>query len=298
MPGLNAPAGLLKAAMQAPELMKAAQALPELAGLLGATVWHGSPYAFKRFDPTKIGSGEGAQAYGYGHYLAEAPGVAKEYRDKLSNNIIRNRHIGILKSDSDLYEALRAAVLDARAAGNNQVSSRLENVASNSLDSSSGLDAIRNFWANQAPKSASGKADKQAYLDTLEFIEKRPELVSMLNKYKSTDPSLYKIDLPDEQIAKMLDWDKPLNKQSQEIQNLAKQYGLTDVDHMGGDLVAAMNAKRPAGAELMRQAGIPGIRYLDQGSRGSGQGTSNFVIFPGNEGLLKILERNNKSLLD
>jgi hypothetical protein len=35
MPGLNAPAGLLKAAMQAPELVKAAQALPELAGLLG-----------------------------------------------------------------------------------------------------------------------------------------------------------------------------------------------------------------------------------------------------------------------
>ena len=34
------------------------------------------------------------------------------------------------------------------------------------------------------------------------------------------------------------------------------------------------------------------IRYLDGGSRGAGQGSSNFVVFPGNEGLLSILERN------
>lgn len=34
------------------------------------------------------------------------------------------------------------------------------------------------------------------------------------------------------------------------------------------------------------------IRYLDGGSRDAGAGSSNFVVFPGNEGLLKILERN------
>ena len=32
--------------------------------------------------------------------------------------------------------------------------------------------------------------------------------------------------------------------------------------------------------------------YLDGGSRGAGTGTSNYVLFPGNEGLLQILERN------
>lgn len=47
----------------------------------------------------------------------------------------------------------------------------------------------------------------------------------------------------------------------------------------------------------LRDAGIPGIRYLDGGSRGAGAGTSNFVVFPGNEGLLKILERNGQGLL-
>ena len=42
--------------------------------------------------------------------------------------------------------------------------------------------------------------------------------------------------------------------------------------------------------------GIPGIRYLDGGSRGAGAGTSNFVVFPGNEDLLRILERNGVPL--
>jgi hypothetical protein len=49
-------------------------------------------------------------------------------------------------------------------------------------------------------------------------------------------------------------------------------------------------------AEMMRKAGIPGIRYLDGGSRGAGQGTSNYVVFPGEEGLLKILERNGQPM--
>ena len=53
-----------------------------------------------------------------------------------------------------------------------------------------------------------------------------------------------------------------------------------------------MDTESAATAQLLRKQGLTGIRYLDGGSRGTGAGTSNFVVFPGNEGLLKILERN------
>src|SRR5215510_1270366 len=33
--------------------------------------YHGSPHEFDRFDARKIGSGEGAQMFGHGHYFAE-----------------------------------------------------------------------------------------------------------------------------------------------------------------------------------------------------------------------------------
>lgn len=44
-------------------------------------------------------------------------------------------------------------------------------------------------------------------------------------------------------------------------------------------------------SEALRQNGVPGIRYLDQGSRAAGEGTSNYVVFPGNEHLIEILRR-------
>jgi uncharacterized membrane protein YfhO len=39
----------------------------------------------------------------------------------------------------------------------------------------------------------------------------------------------------------------------------------------------------------MREAGIPGIRYLDQGSRTAGDGSRNYVVF--DENLISILKK-------
>ena len=44
-------------------------------------------------------------------------------------------------------------------------------------------------------------------------------------------------------------------------------------------------------SETLRELGIPGIKYLDRASRGAGEGTRNFVVFPGEEEAVKILER-------
>ena len=46
---------------------------------LGITAWHGSPHKFDKFDMSKIGTGEGAQAYGHGLYFADSPDVARSY---------------------------------------------------------------------------------------------------------------------------------------------------------------------------------------------------------------------------
>ena len=60
-----------------------------------------------------------------------------------------------------------------------------------------------------------------------------------------------------------------------------------------GMLEAVKGGPREA-ARALREAGIPGIRYLDQGSRGAGKGTSNFVVFPGEESKVRIMEINGK----
>lgn len=287
-----------------PKAQQLAQTLADAYNPIGLTVYHGSPAKFSKFDRTKIGSGEGAQAYGYGHYVAEAPGVAKGYQTTLTKDLVVPAQRALEKSGGDIDAAIMKASQEAQ---------RLQS-----------LELTQQTGASKRDQLLSTELSK----------------IDELNKYKQTGEwssgNLYELDLPDDQIAKMLDFDKPLMQQSSEIQALAKQYGLTDSDHMGGDLIAAMDAKLPIGAEAMRQAGVPGIRYLDQTSRDINQNyvvdlkgfggydfptldqakafmksnsqyemeliepqktTSNFVVFPGNEGLLTILKRNG-GLLD
>lgn len=47
--------------------------------------WHGSPHDFDEFDLGAIGSGEGAQFYGWGLYFAKNKEMAKNYKEVLSN---------------------------------------------------------------------------------------------------------------------------------------------------------------------------------------------------------------------
>lgn len=231
MPAVSAPVGAFKAAAQVPGLLAdATQAMKglDLAGLLGLTAYHGSPYRFSKFDPTKIGSGEGAQAYGYGMYFAENPSVAGSYKEMA-------HALPISPAAQQAFAVLNSNVhpsMQARALAN-------------------------------LPKEAIEEA-------------------------KSFKGNLYTVDIPDEMIGRMLDWDKPLGQQSETIQRLAKQVGL-EMDDLGGDLVARFNAKRSEGAMLLREQGIPGIRYYDQASRTKDGGTRNFVVFPGEEEAIKML---------
>lgn len=47
--------------------------------------YHGSPYKFDKFSTSKMGTGEGAQAFGWGLYFTDLKGVAENYADVLTN---------------------------------------------------------------------------------------------------------------------------------------------------------------------------------------------------------------------
>lgn len=238
----------------------------------GAIVWHGSPHKFDKFDSSKIGTGEGAQAYGHGLYLAESPGVARDYAGALS------------------------AAKATKPVGNVDLTQAYQNLPNDVPET---LLAARRDFRELTDAGELSTADRRDFLTAVKN-----------NLAASKNGQLYKVDLPDEQIAKMLDWDKPLSQQAPEVQAALQNSGLLKYS----DAYFSTNGnKAPTGADLhdflkysgydqwelaakMADQGVPGIRYLDSGSRGAGKGTSNFVVFPGNEGLLTILERNGQAL--
>jgi len=283
---------------------------------MGAIVYHGSPHKFDKFDSSKIGTGEGAQAYGHGLYLAESPGVAQGYRNPAGNT---------------------AYTIDGKNAIDAAYADRTLNKP---------LRYLQDFKGDVKAATQSAIDDGRP-----EIAQQIQELAASGRMKPAPEGSLYKVDLPDEAIAKMLDWDKPLSQQAPEVQQALEALGVSKVDErlnpanwklsfderlggygaerpLGGlvplntadkeiadqklqelalrdyqnsglnavDQLSSRLGSEKATAETLRKAGIPGIRYLDGSSRGAGAGTSNFVVFPGNEGLLSILERNGKPI--
>lgn len=59
-------------------------------GLMLHPAWHGSRARFDKFSSEFIGSGEGAQSYGWGHYFSSLREIAEHYRNKLSKGLLIN----------------------------------------------------------------------------------------------------------------------------------------------------------------------------------------------------------------
>jgi hypothetical protein len=214
-----------------------------LGAVMGATVYHGTPHKFDKFDASKIGSGEGNQAWGHGIYLAENPEVAKMYARQMKGDLLT----------VDLPDERIASMLD----WDKKIAAQGENVRLMARDLS-------------LPANAKGK-------------------------------DLYTT-----------------------LQGQARDAAI----HRGRDTQTTLGSSQARASADLQSMGIPGIQYFDQGSRaiateprqltGSGRWsvvhpggrvqifpdeasawaaypkpTSNFVVFPGEEGALTILDRNS-----
>jgi hypothetical protein len=284
----------------APFAVASAMANAQRAGSLLSplTVFHGSPHKFSKFDASKIGTGEGAQAYGHGLYFAESPAVAKGYQNRLAGGTDPYQY----QYQGQMYEpgSEKNPVTHALGLIYHQGSKFAQNIAKQGLKDAKAGDPFA--------MDMGGVDYYQKMLDVAKTAKK--------SDIQASQGAFYKVDLPDEQIAKMLDWDKPLSQQSRTIQKFALENSKplaklvkfqqanklnenppkSIYDLSGGELMRELGSPQEV-AQKLRDSGIPGVRYLDQGSRGTGKGTSNFVVFPGEESKVRIMEINGKPVV-
>jgi hypothetical protein len=262
-------------------------------------VYHGSPHRFEEFDASKIGTGEGAQSYGYGIYLAESPKVARGYAKTTPYRNFERKVAQVYNefdSPEDAMDALKEAGLS------NQ---ELLVVQALEKDDWLGFD-----YPHQALRAA---------LRNPQDFDLSPETKSSLKNLST----IYTADLPDEMVDRMLDWDKRISNQPEFVQKawadwretpqakklikqmMARGSSAQDIEKMfanpTGETMhkwiyegygSAKGGEMPKVAKFLKDRGLVGVKYQDAGSRGQGgSGTRNFVVFPSEEKKVKILKR-------
>jgi hypothetical protein len=279
-----------------------------------APLFHGSPHKFEKFALDKIGTGEGAQAYGHGLYFAENPAVAKEYQASLAGQGFE----------------VNGEPLDL---------TRIDHVASNALFNAGGdIDRAKRDLLIQAEQLRARAEMPQSYgsnfannaermRDAAIYLHRNPTLEQ---PKRVTGGHLYEVKL-DANPEDFLDWDKPLNEQPDRVRQAFQQIPFfqkaaqrqnAEVGDIYGALTGAESVPStatlpawqgstayrsiggmplpvgnpyvgmrdgPKSATMLNDLGVQGIRYLDQGSRSAGNGSRNYVVF--NPDIISILGR-------
>lgn len=254
--------------------------------LLPEDVYHGTPHKVDKFSLDKIGTGEGAQAYGYGLYFAGDQLVADHYRQVLSRN-------QGMSNPSVYVDGKKVTGVDDRAG---------------TFISFAKQDGRNLGYAvKQMEMTAKMTGEDPAPI--------RKSMESMWDKKvesRNEAGNLYTVKLKPE-AHEFLDWDRPLSEQSEGVRKALEKVS-EDYSARSGDYDAAEKGQmiyqrvantRPdpemvgvkmrdekAASAALHKAGIKGIRYLDGNSRGKGDGSYNYVVF--DEADITITHENGK----
>lgn len=176
--------------------------------------WHGSSHDFDKFDLGYIGTGEGAQAHGWGLYFAGNKDISQGYANKLSNPVGKVNVAGITYS-----------------IGRGGGSWRVRNIATGELVSKMKIvKAISALYTEQgkdkALKYLKDKADQMRKFKKI-WIEIWIDAYDWLKNQEIDDSQwhngkLYEVEIPD--IDTLLDEQKSLSEQPSKVKKAILDY--------------------------------------------------------------------------
>ena len=231
--------------------------------------YHGTPHIFDKFDSSKIGTGEGAQAYGHGLYFASSKEVAQHYRRTLAgapdigfkgtplrdiigrtaspiNEAMENGHKILDHLDiSKPPEGLEVPDYDKAVGVNSYRAMALREVLDGVRDSvqfgnktiAEALDYEANHWRGVVKDDLSAKMNVDAAHAAIR-TRIAEELKAKGGLEQTTPGRLYHVDVPEPH--ELMDWDKPLSEQPEGVKAALAKLGLKS-DLSVADLTAQIN---------------------------------------------------------
>ena len=211
---------------------------PRNAMTMGIRAYHGSPHSFNKFSTSKIGTGEGAQAYGHGLYFAESEDIARAYRDALK------------PGKGTLPEDTAARILELHGGDRDAAMASLTSTINKAFENNTPYEEIQRLMQaknilNTQPERASGSmyevniaANPEDFIDFDKPMGQQPNVTSKLSGWDFI----------------VSNWEK--NKIGPDPRTLT-----------GAQWLARNTKNAVKTSENLRDIGIPGIKYLDASSR-------------------------------
>lgn len=284
-------------------------------------VYHGSPYSFDSFDHSKIGTGEGYQAYGWGTYVTEVDGIAKSYASSLYDKSIARERENTNKYDhqiktkrhiENLIEIGRDTINDLKETVE-RAKKYLDEEGSESINyrnaffpySFSSIDEVNNRISSIERTLKMYETRLSSYPSDKELLDKRNEAAAIeYDRISKLHRNFYTVDIPNEEGGNYLRWEDELTQdESMDIYDSLVAYieGRDDInieDYHGtigatgsevyNDVSDFLGGDKEASIFFSRM-GYVGVSYPSEYlSGGREDGSRNYVIFK--ESDAKIIE--------
>jgi hypothetical protein len=250
---------------------------PKDANILHQAAYHGTPHrGIDKFSTDHMGSGEGAQAFGWGLYFAGKRGVAEHYREAVTK--ARHKNSPELSASSlELQNAITA----------------VDNLGFDSVQ------AALITYKRHPDSFDLTPAERQRLDDAL------ASHAAVIERINSETGQLYEVEIPDDD--KMLDFNKEWSGQSAEVKaalnaaGVLKRYkdNLSDFGtpmatrnkKMRGENIYAFLSHELGGdkaaSQYLDSLGVPGMKYKGGTIAGVTSAGHNYVLFHGDHAEVK-----------
>jgi diguanylate cyclase (GGDEF)-like protein len=250
--------------------------------------YHGSPYKFDKFTLDHIGTGEGAQAYGWGLYFAGNKQVAEYYRNALKPPLeITEWSFGnsqLIKRGEYQDYSRKSTSMDDQASAVLSEELLIHEIDIKDAYEEAGLDGAKRVMLELVDERIEYAKEEWPEIEAPLKALKEQINNSLKFDVVKDEGQLYEVDIPEDDT--LLLWDKPLNEQPENVTKaLEKKFSLesfiqdfpTAADFYRGR-AKKYDSDEKASKEL-HALGINGIKYFDGMSRDAQEGNYNYVIF-------------------
>lgn len=178
--------------------------------------YHGSQASFDKFDHSFMGSGEGAQAYGWGTYVSEVEGIAKAYAKQ--NTAKRNTEYTVAKrayEDAETeYKNLTNYIADSELNINMYNIPSLENNKKKlEMYKEKGIQHWVEVYEQRVERGEKNIKEERERIEEYKLKQKEAyqlmdEAKKKLDSIENPKRNLYSVDIPDDTGDNYIGWDE------------------------------------------------------------------------------------------